>query len=660
MILAQGSSPDSKRSAIEQWPALAAKLQAAIDHGKVLGLSGDRLAVTADNLALVSEKYIHAPHRGPSEVANGEDYADLIAGTDHLLNVADKEWTDMTTTVVSTKLAEVNARQRTELGAYQPGAHLTKRHRALLENLRAALIQARTESPGAAQASLSIWQSIQGEYGHAFRVAPNFVEADIGKIQGTFKRLGAELIVGGAYSEAHQKALAESHLESPDVALQVERFKEAAEGFEQLHELAQKALDLTEKDAINVVLKSGKFDKDIGPAIFELVKSPGEIYAKYKEFKEKGIIGKLVSLAEIVDKTLALRNAVIKVSCEIIKRFAQAAERVALKAGLQAAADNWKKIAGWAEGKLTILEKLGKSVLVISLVVSAIKIVDAIRQGHWGEALKEAGNAAMTIGLYAVEGAGGTAMIGGIAVIIAAEIEGISGAAAMIRYCKDQNVHSAAMSFINICQTAASIEAKDLVADARLLPVTHEREQRALVESRLNGYRPYWMRHIEALSELIRNDRPSELGGQPEIRDALGPEALNLLASPGTWAGSWEAMADQIRILFSGLEPDDRVRQQALLADPEEGRGRQEGRRQGIGPRGGGKRPRARSRWASQCSPQDTKTAESPSPERTIRRFTESFSRGKFVGISLRRAPHLRPECSLFSAFFFSWGASGA
>jgi hypothetical protein len=164
---------------------------------------------------------------------------------------------------------------------------------------------------------------------------------------------------------------------------------------------------------------------------------------------------------------------------------------------------------------------------------------------------KEVGNIGITVGLYAVEGAGGTAMIGGIAVVIAAEIAAFSGAAAMIHYCKDQNVHGAAWSFISICQTAANIEAKDLVADAQLLPVTHEREQRALIEARLNGYRPYWMRHIEALSELVRNDRLSELGGQPEIRDSLGTEALNLLASPGTWAGSWEAMADQIRVLFT-------------------------------------------------------------------------------------------------------------
>ena len=274
--------------------------------------------------------------------------------------------------------------------------------------------------------------------------------------------------------------------------------------------------------------------------------------AKFKEFRKKGIIGKGVMLADIADKTLALRNAAIKVSCEVIKRFAQSAEHAAVTAGLDELAENWKKVADWAEGKLAILEKVAKVAVVVALVVSAIKIIDFISQGKWGEALKEAGTTALGLAAAAAGGMTGTAFVGGITVIIAAEIEGISGAAAMIRWCKDQNVHSAAMSFINICKSAADIEARDLVADARLLPETTGREERAVVEARLAGYLPYWMRHVEALSNLIRNDRPSELGGQPEVRAALGSAALRILNNPSTWGGNWEAMAEQIRILFAG------------------------------------------------------------------------------------------------------------
>ena len=137
--------------------------------------------------------------------------------------------------------------------------------------------------------------------------------------------------------------------------------------------------------------------------------------------------------------------------------------------------------------------------------------------------------------------------------MIAAEIQGIHGAAAMIRWCKDQNVHSAAMSFINICTSAADIEARDLVADAKLLPET--KESRRAGADREPGW-PAICRTgcgtSKGSSTLIRNDRPSELGGQPEVRDALGTAALQILNNPSSWGGSWQAMAEQIRILFAG------------------------------------------------------------------------------------------------------------
>lgn len=372
------------------------------------------------------------------------------------------------------------------------------------------------------------------------------------ELAATLSGLGTSLFVGGAYTEGHARAVKETNLQAPDEVYQEARLQEAAEGFKEVNALMQKALELTGENVLGHVVGEGKFDAELAHTIFELVKNPGEIVEKFKEFRKKGLIGKGVLLADIADKTLALRNAAIKVSCEVIKRFAETAERSAVKAGLDEVAANWKKIAKWAEGKLEMLEKVAKVAVVIALVVSAIKIVDFIRQGKWAEALKEAGTTVLGLAAAAAGGVTGTAVVGGITVIIAAEIEGISGAAAMIRWCKDQNVHSAALSFIDICKAAADIEARDLVADASLLPQTTDRAERAVIEARLAGYLPWWMRHIEALSNLISNDRPSQLGGQPEVRDALGTDALRILNNPGTWGGTWEAMAEQIRILFAG------------------------------------------------------------------------------------------------------------
>jgi hypothetical protein len=563
LIEAQEKSPAARKQAIAAWPALESRLTDAIEQARQLGLPADFLATVGNNLASVGEQYIHAPHRGGSRIETAPDYIDLLNGLNDLVWIVRKAGLDKTDAVVATNLSETNQKQRSELGAVQFGAHLTPKHRDLLENLRTAFIYARTESPGASTTALSVWKAAQGDLGLAMKRMPKFLVDpndrstihlgnDAAELQQTLTGIGTTLFVGGAYSEAHNKAVKETNLQAPDEVYQEARLQEAAEGFAEVNALMQKALELTGENVLGHVVGAGKFDPELAHTIFELVKNPGDIVAKFKDFRKRGIIGKGVMLADIADKTLALRNAAIKVSCEVIKRFAQSAEHAAVTAGLDELAENWKKVAEWAEGKLAILEKVAKVAVVVALVVSAIKIIDFISQGKWGEALKEAGTTALGLAAAAAGGMTGTAFVGGITVIIAAEIEGISGAAAMIRYCKDQNVHSAAMSFINICKSAADIEARDLVADAKLLPETTGREERAVVEARLAGYLPYWMRHVEALSNLLRNDRPSELGGQPEVRAALGPAALQILNDPSTWGGTWEAMAEQIRILFGG------------------------------------------------------------------------------------------------------------
>ena len=563
LIEAQEKSPAARQAAIAAWPALETRLQDAIEQARKLGLPADFLATVTSNLAAIGELYIHAPHRGGSRIETTADYLDLLNGLNDLVWILRKQGLDKTDAVVATNIAETNKKQRDELLAVQFGGHLTPQHRELVLNVRAAFILARTESPGAPGAALATWRAIQGDLRLAMKRMPRFLVDptdrstihlgnDAAELAGTLGGLGSTLFLGGAYTEAHAKALKDTNLQAPDEVYQENRLKEAAEGFAEVNALMQKALELTGENVLGHVVGEGKFDPELAHTIFELVKDPGEIVTKFKAFRKKGLIGKGVMLADIADKTLALRNAAIKVSCEVIKRFAQTAERAAITSGLDELAENWKKVAAWAEGKLAILEKVAKVAVVIALVVSAIKIVDFIRQGKWAEALKEAGTTALGLAAAAAGGVTGTAFVGGITVIIAAEIEGISGAAAMIRWCKDENVHGAALSFINVCKTAADIEARDLVADAKLLPETTNREERAVIEGRLAGYLPYWMRHLEALSNLTRDDRPSQLGGQPEVRDALGKAALGILNNPGTWAGTWEAMAEQIRILFAG------------------------------------------------------------------------------------------------------------
>ena len=60
----------------------------------------------------------------------------------------------------------------------------------------------------------------------------------------------------------------------------------------------------------------------MGKAILELVKSPHEIHKGLEEFKKKGVIKNAVTVADLADKLLGIRNAIVKVSYTVIRRFA--------------------------------------------------------------------------------------------------------------------------------------------------------------------------------------------------------------------------------------------------------------------------------------------------------------------------------------------------
>jgi hypothetical protein len=511
------------------------------------------LQPTAGNRA-VSGYLQRAPapaHNARAHTGNRADYADLLTGVSHLLTVVQQETVDKTDAVVPLNLKETNEKQRQVLAAVGLGAHLTKGHRALLEKLREAFVQARTETPGSAQAAVKTWQSIQGDLQEVFAHAAEYVDGDVGAIEQDLHRVGAQLIYGGAYAEAHNDGLKHLDLADPKKALEEERLKGAVEQLEQVQKFADKGLQLTGEDAVSALIAhDSKLDKDLAHAIFELVRNPGEIAEKLMEFKEQGCISQAVTVAELADKVQATASALFRVSMTTVRRYALGSAERALRAGAEELAEHWTKIGEWAEGKLELLEKVGKITTVISVVVSAIKVVDLVRQGKWGEALKEAATTAAGLAVAAV---GGSALVGGTMIVVAAEIEAVHGAAAMIRYARKGNVRDAAWSFVNVCTDAANIEARDLVVDTKLLQETTG-EERKIVEHNLTSYTPYWMSHLNALSQQFHDTRESRLGGRPELQAALGAEAVQLLRRPPTGPLTWEAMAAQIRVIFAASQ----------------------------------------------------------------------------------------------------------
>src|SRR6202000_2859878 len=134
-----------------------------------------------------------------------------------------------------------------------------------------------------------------------------------------------------------------------------------------------------------------------------------------------------------------------------VKSFAAGRAESFAAEGATELAQNWAKTAEWAGERLEVLEKVKAAGTVITIAISAVKIISAISKGDWAGALKEAASTGLGLAVSAAAGTAGTAMLAGITVIVAAEMEGISGAAAMIRYAHESNQREAALDFHAPC-----------------------------------------------------------------------------------------------------------------------------------------------------------------------------------------------------------------
>jgi hypothetical protein len=554
LIKGQGTA-DAQGAARAEWPGLLAKIEAELEMARSAGLRGNQVGAIQDNLALVGDRYLHVRHKGPAEAPNADDYLDLVVGIRDLVDVTNKSWTDRTTGIVELNLDEMDAKQRVALTAVKFGPKMSSRHRKLLEGLRATLILART--PGGATAALAKWNSITVDLRYVLDQSANFVTGGA-EVRADLAKLSQELIHGGAYTEAHQAVLKDVNLTSPDEAYQIHDLKEAVKEAEEASKLADKAFEMTGKAALDELFKHEEYAK-VGPAIWELVKSPGEIKEAIEKFREKSALGKVATIGEIADKVRAFATSLAKVSVVAMRQFAEGAVELALKSGAFQKAVRWMKVSRWAAEKIEVLEKIEnakifnkvKILTVVTVVISAIKIADYISKGQWGKALEEVATTSISLAVGALApGLAGTAMVSGIAVVIWAEAEALSGAAAMIQYCKKANIREAAGDFVSTCMGEWNGGAAHFVADAKMLDAAQVVE-RPIIEKNLNSYAPYWLRAMDDLGAQMRSDRVNKLGGQPALRKALGPEALKILNTPGSWAGNWQRMAEQLQVMFS-------------------------------------------------------------------------------------------------------------
>lgn len=538
LIKSQGGTT-ARKAAQAEWPVLVTKLLAGVEAGRRLKLPAAQLTVMVDNIDAVGDRWVRT---GGMKTGTVDSVSQFTDGVRQLAEVVDRTWYDLSDGVVPTDIVKVNASQRTALGAVTFGAGLSKRHLGLLEQLRTALILARTR--GSAKEAVAIWKSVGAD------ILVTLETQKAGDTKNLLVDIGQKLINGGLYSEKHNAALDKVTLADPREGIAAGQLRAVVKDLIVAKDVADKAIALGAGASMGAFFKAAGMSEDLGGAIWDLARNPGEAAGKLEEFKKMGLLSRSATTADLLDKVLGLRQAVYSISLNSIKHIAEREGKKALAKGAADLVAKWKGVGEWAAKHLDVLDKVGRAAIVVGVAVSIIKIADAIDRGDYGAAFQEAVNAGLQAGAAVAGGAAGGAMFAGIGVVIAAQIEGIAGAAAMIRWAEERNMKEAALDFIHICEDAASIEAKAMLADMRLLDDQDLEDQHAAIRRRLVSHLQWWNRHVARMRALYLDDRPNAIGGQPGLKSALGPSAVGaLFAGP---AGTWPVLGEQVRDVFVG------------------------------------------------------------------------------------------------------------
>jgi hypothetical protein len=216
LIQAQERDKEQRLAAAAAWPALAAKVLAAVSEATRMQFAGEVLAAVTDDIAMLGRKYVHArAGKAEPEVESFDDYADTIRGMSELLwifgrvgeageGLIREEVPNRRETVVSSGVIELNAKQRAALAKVEFGSHLNARHAKVLDTLRTLLLLARSEAPGSAYKALTLWRSIHGDLQHVLARAPVYqVQFDISGVQGEIDATAQ--VLANHYATVHQE-----------------------------------------------------------------------------------------------------------------------------------------------------------------------------------------------------------------------------------------------------------------------------------------------------------------------------------------------------------------------------------------------------------------------------------------------------------------------
>lgn len=536
------SNKAARKAAQAEWPRLVTQIMVGVEVGRRLGVPARSLAVFVDNLDAVGDRYVKAKDNGADAKTATSSIDEFGAGVQALTDVIDQSWYDLTSGVVPKNIQDVNKQQQAALRAVKFGDGMSKRHRALLDQYRQALLSARDR--GSAKLAHTIWKGIRED------IAVTLDPKTQAHLKDKVSDIGKKLIEGGLYNEKHNAVREKVTLADPREGIAARQLEVVAKDLVVAKDVADKAIALGAGASMGAFFKAAGMSEDLGGAIWDLAKNPGEAAGKLDEFKKMGLLSRTATTADLLDKVLGLRQAIYSVSLNSVKHIAEREGKKALAKGAADMVAKWEGVGKWATKHLEVLDKVGRAAIVVGIVVSVVKVIDAIDRGDYAAAFQEAINAGLQAGAAVAGGMAGGALFAGIGVIIAAEMEGIAGAAAMIRYAREQNVKEAALDFIHVCEKAANIEVKSMLADMKLLGDPDLADQQDEIQKRLESHFLYWSRHVGELQTLYQKDRVNALGGQAALREAFGP-----LAGAALFADTpktWEGLGHHIKLVFQG------------------------------------------------------------------------------------------------------------
>lgn len=273
----------TRKAAQAEWPILVAKLMAGVDAGRRLRIPAAQLTVTVDNIDAIGDRWVKT---GGVKSGTVDSVSQFTVGVRQLVDViADNRISyDLTSGVVPTNLAKVNASQQAGLRAVQFGAGLSKRHLGLLEQLRKALILARTR--GSAREAVAVWKAIGAE------IVVTLETQKANETRDLLIDIGEKLIHGGLYSEKYNAALDKVQLADPREGIAASQLKTVAKDLIVAKDVADKAIALGAGASMGAFFKAAGMSEDLGGAIWDLAKNPGEAAGKLEEFKKRGLLSR--------------------------------------------------------------------------------------------------------------------------------------------------------------------------------------------------------------------------------------------------------------------------------------------------------------------------------------------------------------------------------